>query len=130
MNRTPLAKLRYRRRLLDRAIAILQKYQAAFSVEQLSKRSATQAHLLQGECPATLSSRQREIAALLAQGLTNRRIAAQLGIAEQTVKNHIHSAFLKLGIRKRGQLAVVGRKNSLFVAEPAHSRELSQENAS
>lgn len=53
----------------------------------------------------TLSSREREIANLLAGGLSNKEIAQRLELAEQTVKNHIHVAFVKLRIRKRAQLA-------------------------
>jgi DNA-binding NarL/FixJ family response regulator len=51
--------------------------------------------------PQALSGRQRELARLLARGLSNRKIAGRLGIAEQTVKNHIRAAFIKLGIRNR-----------------------------
>lgn len=53
-----------------------------------------------------LSARQREIADLVAGGLTNREIAAKLHIAERTAENHVHHIMTKLDLRNRSQLAV------------------------
>jgi DNA-binding CsgD family transcriptional regulator len=53
-----------------------------------------------------LSPREREIAAAVASGRTNREIAALHGISVQTVKNHITSVFLKTGVSNRVQLAL------------------------
>ena len=53
-----------------------------------------------------LSARQREIADLVAEGLTNREIAAKLHIAERTAENHLHHIMTKLDLRNRSQLAV------------------------
>lgn len=53
-----------------------------------------------------LTAREREVVALIAQGLTNREIAARLFIGQQTVKNHVHSIFGKLGISDRLQLTL------------------------
>jgi DNA-binding CsgD family transcriptional regulator len=52
-----------------------------------------------------LSRRGKEITVLVMQGYSNREIAEQLFICEQTVKDHLHDVFEKLGIRRRGELA-------------------------
>ena len=52
-----------------------------------------------------LSRREEEIAMLAVQGLSNREIAQQLFITEQTAKDHLHHVFGKMGIRRRSELA-------------------------
>src|SRR5579872_1501440 len=54
----------------------------------------------------TLSHREREIVPLIAQGHRNRDIAEKLFISEQTVKNHLHHIFDKLGVSDRLELAL------------------------
>ncbi|WP_243854971.1 LuxR C-terminal-related transcriptional regulator [Halalkalibacterium halodurans] len=49
------------------------------------------------------SERERQIASLLAQGLTNKKIAEKLYITEGTVKNYISEIYSKIGIRDRMQ---------------------------
>ena len=49
----------------------------------------------------TFSHREKEVLELLVTGLTNRQIAAQLFLAESTVKSHLATAFAKLGVRSR-----------------------------
>jgi DNA-binding NarL/FixJ family response regulator len=56
-----------------------------------------------------LTSREAEVL-LLAGGLSNRRIARTLGIAEKTVKNHLAAIFAKLGVHDRTQAAVYAIK--------------------
>ena len=53
-----------------------------------------------------MSSREREIASLLASGLTNRQIADKLYISEGTVKNYISTIYDKTGIHDRVKLVV------------------------
>ena len=53
-----------------------------------------------------LSSREREVLALLATGLANKQIARRLGIAERTVKAHLTSIFQQLGVTDRTQAAL------------------------
>ena len=55
---------------------------------------------------ALLTPREREIAASVAQGLTNRQIAARLIISERTVDTHMEHILKKLGLRSRAQVAV------------------------
>lgn len=52
-----------------------------------------------------LTRRQREIAVLVAQGLTNRRIATELRLSEHTVATHVAKILKKLGLRSRVQIA-------------------------
>lgn len=48
-----------------------------------------------------LTKREEQIVGLLRQGLTNKQIARQLGIMEDTVKKHLQKVFGKLGVRRR-----------------------------
>ena len=54
-----------------------------------------------------LTDREREILALIGEGLTNRQIGQRLYLAEKTVKNHISRLLAKLGVERRIQAAVI-----------------------
>ena len=56
--------------------------------------------------PGSLSDREREVWALLASGLSNGAIAAQLGVSASTVKFHTQNLFQKLGVNNRTAAAV------------------------
>ena len=66
----------------------------------------------QAEKP-TLSNREHEIAACVAQGMKNKEIGEKLFISEQTVKNHLHNAFQKLGVSDRLELALYAIKHNI-----------------
>jgi DNA-binding CsgD family transcriptional regulator/sugar lactone lactonase YvrE len=53
-----------------------------------------------------LSRREREVALLVAEGLTNREIAARLFISERTAEGHVEQIRNKLGVRSRAEVAV------------------------
>ena len=55
---------------------------------------------------ATLSPQERRILALIADGLTNRQIGADMYLAEKTVKNYVSSLLHKLGFARRTEAAV------------------------
>ena len=52
---------------------------------------------------AVLSVREREVLALIADGMTNRQIGETLSLAEKTVKNYVSSLLSKLGLQRRTQ---------------------------
>ena len=55
--------------------------------------------------PATLTPRQLQVAALVADGLTNRQIAGWLGIEERSAEGHVERIRQRLGVRSRAQIA-------------------------
>ena len=68
-----------------------------------------------------LTARQREVADLVAEGLTNAQIAARLQLSERTVENHVFNAISTLGFHNRVQLATwVTREGSTMAASPEH----------
>jgi DNA-binding NarL/FixJ family response regulator len=64
---------------------------------------------------AVLSNREREILALLADGLVNKQIAARLGISTNTVKTHLELLFDKLGVTTRAEAVATGVKRGLLL---------------
>jgi DNA-binding NarL/FixJ family response regulator len=52
-----------------------------------------------------LTRREREVALLVARGLTNRQIASELSVSRSTVNNHVARILRKLGLRSRAQIA-------------------------
>ncbi|MEV0311152.1 response regulator transcription factor [Nonomuraea fuscirosea] len=56
--------------------------------------------------PGRLSSREYEVARMVAAGATNREIAARLLISEGTVRNHVSALLRKFGVRDRTRLAL------------------------
>jgi len=57
-----------------------------------------------GEPVGKLSRREREVVTLVARGLTNRQISAELSISERTAGNHVAKILRKLGLRSRTQI--------------------------
>jgi two-component system, NarL family, response regulator LiaR len=66
-----------------------------------------------GGAPDALTAREREILAHIAQGLSNKEIAAACGIAEKTVKTHVSNVLSKLGLADRTQAALYAVKNGI-----------------
>jgi non-specific serine/threonine protein kinase len=54
-----------------------------------------------------LTQREREVALLLARGLTNRQIARELSISERTAGNHVAKILRKLGLSSRAQIGAL-----------------------
>lgn len=55
--------------------------------------------------PAVLTARERQVVALIDEGLSNREIADRLGVEVATVKNHVHNLLSKLRVKRRAEAA-------------------------
>jgi DNA-binding NarL/FixJ family response regulator len=66
---------------------------------------------------AMLSAREREVLALVADGLTNKEIAAKLFISENTARNHVSRILEKLDLTSRSQAATFAAKHDLLSPE-------------
>lgn len=68
----------------------------------LFRRVASLAGRAPGAAEA-LTIRERQVLALMREGLANKQIAVQMNIAEATVKNHVHNVLNKLNVKRRAQ---------------------------
>jgi two-component system nitrate/nitrite response regulator NarL len=62
---------------------------------------------------ATLTEREREVSALIGEGLKNKQIASRLFISETTVRHHLTAVFDKLGVSDRLELIIYTYRNGL-----------------
>jgi DNA-binding CsgD family transcriptional regulator/tetratricopeptide (TPR) repeat protein len=72
---------------------------------------------------APLSPREREVAALIVMGSSNRQIAEALVISERTVEHHVTSIMARLGLETRGQIAVWAHKHGLRPHPKVHQAQ-------
>ena len=70
-------------------------------IEKIETESAEDPRL------GSLSLRESQILALIADGLTNRQIGWELGLAEKTIKNYVSGLLSKLGLQRRTQAAIL-----------------------
>lgn len=83
------------------ALQIYRNCEAFGDVRRLSKRRT----IAGTRTPSDLTRRESEVAALIAEGLSNRAIAQRLVVSDRTVEHHVAAIFDKLGFRSRAQLA-------------------------
>lgn len=83
----------------------------AFSARQESQAGG-ESRAGSADAFATLTERQREVALLVGQGASNKKIGNQLAITDRTVKAHLGTIFEKLGVKDRLQLALYVTKHS------------------
>jgi two-component system nitrate/nitrite response regulator NarL len=76
---------------------------SAALAQRVAALSAAQRHV---NGRTTLTAREREIAELIGDGLSNKQIARRLSIELATVKNHVHNILRKLGVTRRDQIVL------------------------
>ncbi|MFD5463362.1 response regulator [Kitasatospora sp. NPDC127059] len=69
-----------------------------------------------------LTDREREVLALIGEGLTNRQIGQRLYLAEKTVKNHVSRLLAKLGVERRVQAAIIATQTLAAHDQPPGRR--------
>jgi DNA-binding NarL/FixJ family response regulator len=67
---------------------------------------------------AVLTQREREVMALVGQGLSNDEIGAELFLSPATARTHVSHAMVKLGARDRAQLVVLAYRTGLVTPQP------------
>jgi DNA-binding CsgD family transcriptional regulator len=98
------AALAYRRQ--DRRGSALGCSTRADALAELCGGACTPA-LRQATEPLPLTDREREVVNLIAQGLSNREVAARLTLSQRTVESHIYQAMSKTGTTSRDELAAL-----------------------
>jgi DNA-binding NarL/FixJ family response regulator len=105
-------KPRAAREHLRDALKIFQEYDAELWAERTRaelRAAGETVGPVAARAGATLTPQQEQIAALVAEGATNREIAAQLVVSPRTVDHHLRNIFAKLGVRSRVELAALLR---------------------
>jgi len=85
----------------------------AFSARQEAKGADATAGTVAGRSFSALTERQRQVALLVGEGASNKKIANQLDITDRTVKAHLTMIFDKLDVNDRLQLALYMNKRSV-----------------
>jgi DNA-binding NarL/FixJ family response regulator len=103
-------------RVVARGDALLSPSVTRRLVEDIAGRRGSQARpRLPTNMLQSLTEREREVLALVAQGLSNDEIAAKLYLSPLTAKTHVSRAMSKLGARDRAQLVVTAYETGLVV---------------
>jgi two-component system response regulator DevR len=97
---------------LVRIIRAVSRGESGFDSRSAEMMRALVAHGAAGP-QSDLTTREREVVALLAHGLTNREIGTRMFVSESTAKFHVHNVMRKLGVRRRAEVAYAAGKLGL-----------------
>ncbi|MET7396077.1 LuxR family transcriptional regulator [Dactylosporangium sp. NPDC005572] len=110
------------RQHLERALETFEQFGAAPWVERAgAELRAAGSPVAKGppaRADAVLTAQQRRIAGLVADGATNREVAAALYLSPRTVDHHLRNIFVRLGVRSRTELAKICRTGDFTDATP------------
>ncbi len=95
-------------RSLERAQSLLEER----GLRGLRERAAAVRERLATDA-VDLTPRETELMILLARGLTNKDMAAELHLSPRTVRNQLHSLFAKLGVHRRAEAAALAERFGL-----------------
>jgi len=96
----------------------LERSLMASLITELRAETAPQASDPEAAKIASLTEREREVIALIAEGLRNKQVADRLSISEITVRHHLTSIFRKLGVSDRLELALYAHRQNLARRPP------------
>jgi DNA-binding NarL/FixJ family response regulator len=82
-------------------------------IEAFTKKPPTRADPGRSELLASLTPRELEVLRGIGRGLSNQELAAELFIADNTVKTHVKRVFTKIGARDRAQAVVIAYESGL-----------------
>jgi DNA-binding NarL/FixJ family response regulator len=113
-NDNELAVVLHRRNLWDVTVGNL--IEAGRTKKKSAKRHLRSVPSAQGSdsnLAGILSARELQVVRLIAEGLSNKQIGANLGLSDKTIKNHISHILAKLGLNARTQVAVLALRGGL-----------------
>ncbi|MHA7132930.1 response regulator [Oerskovia turbata] len=87
-------------------------------IQRFVRRQSPRASAWEDGELARLTEREREVFLLVAQGLTNQEIAAELVISAHTAKTHVNRIMTKVGARDRAHLVILAYESGLVTARP------------
>jgi LuxR family maltose regulon positive regulatory protein len=105
----PMARLLYEALSREIAADYVRRLLDAFPSAELEQPEPTRSQVSEADLIEPLSERELEVLELVAQGLTNREIAARLFLSLNTVKAHTRNIYGKLGVHNRTQAVVRAR---------------------
>jgi ATP/maltotriose-dependent transcriptional regulator MalT len=101
---------------IDSLLEALQRTEAGreFEYRPFEQRAGPTTARLEDGFPISLSAREMEVLALIAEGKSNQEISAELYLALNTVKRHAYNIFAKLEVKKRTQAVSKARQLGLI----------------
>jgi DNA-binding NarL/FixJ family response regulator len=100
---------------LKESIRAVSRGQAALSPEVASRvLDRVRSDLVKGPPGASLNRRQLAILRLMARGYSNKEIASEIHLSENTVKTHVQAIFAKLGAHNRVEAAMLASRKNLI----------------